>query len=413
MGVNAPSPGSVDEFAHRSYGLGEAREDRSRDDAVPDVQLLDLGNRGDGGDVLVGEAVPGMHREAERPRELGGVGERPQRSPVAAEGVGIRTRVQLDGRHVEIASPLDGVARGIDEQADANAGLPEAGDRRAQPASGPGETQSALGGHLLPSLRHERGLMRRDVDGDGDDVRRCGQLEVEYGPCNLGEELHVAILHVTAVLAQVERDAVGAGELAQGGGPDGVRLVGASRLTDGGDVIDVDVEPHGFLPCDAFGGRRRAPEAHLTRLLAGLIIVAALAGCGGRSAAPAAPSDPTTTLSEFLDAVKGNDLAAMARLFGTVDGPAAATTDDSEALRKTLVVIQRYLAHDSYRVVGPTDPSPTGRGTRLAFTVEITRPTRCVVSLPIELVRARDGNWLVLNVNLDQAGNPARPCPER
>ena len=46
-----------------------------------------------------------------------------------------------------------------------------------------------------------------------------------------------------AVLAQVGGDPVGAGGFAQRRGGDRIGFVGASRLTDRGDMIDVDVQP--------------------------------------------------------------------------------------------------------------------------------------------------------------------------
>ena len=63
--------------------------------------------------------------------------------------------------------------------------------------------------------------------------------------CTAGREpLDVVILDVPAVLAQMHRDAVRAGRLAEARGLERIGLVGAARLPNGGDVIDVDVEPH-------------------------------------------------------------------------------------------------------------------------------------------------------------------------
>jgi hypothetical protein len=49
-------------------------------------------------------------------------------------------------------------------------------------------------------------------------------------------------LDVAAVLAEVERDAVGPAEFGERGRPDGVRLVGAASLPDGGDMVDIYAE---------------------------------------------------------------------------------------------------------------------------------------------------------------------------
>ena len=109
-----------------------------------------------------------------------------------------------------------------------------------------------------------------------------------------------------------------------------------------------------------------------------------------------------------MDAVRRKDLAEMGRLWGTAQGSAAERMNSDE-LRQRLEVIQIYLNHTSYRVVGPAPVVP-GNTVRRAYQIELTRPNQCRASFPIELVQASNGEWLVMNVNLDQAGNPARPC---
>jgi hypothetical protein len=51
------------------------------------------------------------------------------------------------------------------------------------------------------------------------------------------------ILNVTAIFAQMDGDAISACRLAEGRRLDRVGLVGASRLPDGGHMVDIDVEP--------------------------------------------------------------------------------------------------------------------------------------------------------------------------
>src|SRR5207244_4707696 len=72
-------------------------------------------------------------------------------------------------------------------------------------------------------------------------------------------------------------------------------------------------------------------------------------------------------------------------------------------------VIQRYMNHAGYRVVeGPL--SVPGQENQRSFRVELQRANGCNVVLPIDLVRAKSGTWLVLDVHLDIAGNPAAGC---
>ena len=67
-----------------------------------------------------------------------------------------------------------------------------------------------------------------------------GHLDVEMRRDGLAQQLHVAVLDVPAVAAQMNGDALRAGKLADDGRGDGIRLVGLARFPDRGDVVDVD-----------------------------------------------------------------------------------------------------------------------------------------------------------------------------
>ena len=49
---------------------------------------------------------------------------------------------------------------------------------------------------------------------------------------------------MTAIFPEVADDAVRAGKLAELSGADRIRFEGATCLPQGGDVVDVDTEPH-------------------------------------------------------------------------------------------------------------------------------------------------------------------------
>ena len=74
------------------------------------------------------------------------------------------------------------------------------------------------------------------------DFRLAGHLQVQLDGDGLAEDAQVAVGDMAAVLAEVEGDAVGPAHFGQGGRPDGVRLVGAAGLPNGGHVIDVDAK---------------------------------------------------------------------------------------------------------------------------------------------------------------------------
>ena len=83
--------------------------------------------------------------------------------------------------------------------------------------------------------------------------------------CSSGRKrVHVAILDVPAVFAQMQRDVVGAGLLGQQRGMHRIRIGRAARLPHGGDVIDVDAELDDRNDVHAFP--RRAIERATVRV---------------------------------------------------------------------------------------------------------------------------------------------------
>lgn len=140
-------------------------------------------------------------------------------------------------------------------------------------------------------------------------------------------------------------------------------------------------------------------------------------GCGGRPSSPA-PQSINDTLAQFMAAVKANDLQRMGQLWGSQRGPAASYMDAGR-LKKLLGTIQVYWAHRGYRVIdGPLPAQPLNptfqdvpEQDRLRdFRVELQRASGCNQVIPITLVRTDQGGWLVYDVHLENAGNPATRC---
>ncbi len=105
-----------------------------------------------------------------------------------------------------------------------------------------------------------------------------------------------------------------------------------------------------------------------------------------------------------MAAVKANDLSTLGNLWGTSKGPASQRMARDE-LHKRLVIIQSYLAHESYTIVPGTQAAPTGEQ---QVQVQLTR-RGCTPVVPFTLVRYK-GGWLVSSIDLSAAGNPAIPC---
>jgi len=146
------------------------------------------------------------------------------------------------------------------------------------------------------------------------------------------------------------------------------------------------------------------------RRLAMLVVLGSL-GCGSRpSTLTPEPQSPNSVVAQFLAAVKARDLVGMGRLWGDKDGPVRGRLADS-VVTKRLTIMQIYLAHDGYRVIeGPT-PVP-GRADAVTFRVELQR-AQCNQVQPLDLVQTRRGGWLINDVHLETAGNPASPCKGR
>jgi hypothetical protein len=139
-----------------------------------------------------------------------------------------------------------------------------------------------------------------------------------------------------------------------------------------------------------------------------LVLAVLLAACGGGSA----PSTvaPTTSargaVDAFMQAVADSNVTQMGNLWGTSAGPAAKTNQPSD-WEKRIVVMQTYLQNESHRVVAD---APEGTGdTRHAVQVEIRRQL-CSWVVPFTAIKLADGTWIVNQVDVTAAGNPAQPC---
>lgn len=134
-----------------------------------------------------------------------------------------------------------------------------------------------------------------------------------------------------------------------------------------------------------------------------------IAACGGSSGAPAV--EPATSASgavqSFMQAVADSNTEKMAALWGTANGPASRTNQPPD-YRRRVAIMQAYLRNESFRI---TSDVPDPGENRRALQVEIKRDT-CTWSVPFVAIKANDGHWLVTQVDLAAAGNPARPCAD-
>jgi hypothetical protein len=141
--------------------------------------------------------------------------------------------------------------------------------------------------------------------------------------------------------------------------------------------------------------------------LGGCVAAVLLAACGGSQSSTVQPAkSAAAAVQGFMQAVADSNIQKMAGLWGTTNGPAAKTGQPQDWERR-VDIMQAYLRSDSYRLtsdVGETDA-------RRVLQVQIRRQT-CTWSVPFVAVKTGDGSWVVNQVDLTQAGNPARPCDE-
>ncbi len=135
-------------------------------------------------------------------------------------------------------------------------------------------------------------------------------------------------------------------------------------------------------------------------------MVLLLAACGGT---PAAQVEPATSangaVQGFMAAVADSNFEKMASLWGSALGPASKTNQPPD-WRRRIPVMQAYLRHDSFRVASDT---PEADQSRRTLQVEIKRGT-CTWMVPFVALKGREGSWLITQIDLAAAGNPARPC---
>jgi hypothetical protein len=128
-------------------------------------------------------------------------------------------------------------------------------------------------------------------------------------------------------------------------------------------------------------------------------------GCASGSSLPP-PSDPESSVRAFMNAVNANSLAAMGELFGGRRGLARGYIPSGE-LEQRLTVMRIYLEHQEYEILPPGSVPGPQEGQR-TVRVRLTR-RGCMPVVPFTLTQWGQG-WLVTNVDLAAAGNPARTC---
>lgn len=140
----------------------------------------------------------------------------------------------------------------------------------------------------------------------------------------------------------------------------------------------------------------------MRKMLLGVVLLGT--ACSGGGSGTAAPM-PTATqaVSAFFRAAADSNLNRMAELW-PLSGSAAKTS--AEDYQKRLSLLQVFVRADSSRIL--SDEPVSGDNNRRRLAVAIWR-SGCMKQVPVTSARSGTG-WIVQNVEIAYAGNPARPC---
>jgi hypothetical protein len=126
-------------------------------------------------------------------------------------------------------------------------------------------------------------------------------------------------------------------------------------------------------------------------------------GGPGLTATTAAGGDfagvaPVLSVERFLQAVNAQDYTAMARLFGTVQGP---VTGEREEVELRMATIAQILRHEDYRI--ESERMEPGRAvvTRRVG-VDLTIGGQVIPDVSFMVVQMENGRWMVQEIDLEK-----------
>jgi hypothetical protein len=181
------------------------------------------------------------------------------------------TRMDLDAWGPDGGGGVDLCGFSGNEQRHPNAGFGEFADERLDPAYLAGGVKAALGGPFRAALRHQTRRVWLGFKRDPKHLIRRGHFQVEgRGDLSL-EPGDIVVADVTAILAKVGRNAVGAGCHRQVGGAHWVRVVAATGISQRRNMVNIDAQSqvgnvcHGVLPKLSGVPNRTHPLDHAPR----------------------------------------------------------------------------------------------------------------------------------------------------
>lgn len=232
---------------HVPNGLIKAGKEGSGDDRVADVQLMDLRDPRNRNHVVVVETVPRIDNQAQRISVLGGCPNAIQFRITIAPFWKIRIMpgVKLNDRGTGLDRSLDLPGIGINKERHLNPGSRESSSRLSHPIQVAQNVKTPLRSQFLPLFRHQTAGRGSCRFSDSNHLVGHRHFKVESGFQQFAQKRNVPILDMASVFPKMGCDAAGTRLLSHQGGVDDLRIQGASRLPDGGNVIDIDPQVNG------------------------------------------------------------------------------------------------------------------------------------------------------------------------
>jgi hypothetical protein len=248
----------VGQFARAEQGhhfrdrLAKSDPDGAGDDGVANVERMKMR---DIFDILahvgVMEAVAGVDPQAKIGGMRGGAGVA-RKFPEAGNGgggIGIAAGMEFHGSGAGTMGGIDLREIGINECADAYFGRGELGNDRLKPALIRNDVKTPFRGDFLPVFRHEADFIRLEEKRLANHRRSCGHFKIKRHPNGAGKLANIGGLDVTAVLAQVDGDGLGATLLGQVRGLEDIGFgrkpplpVTVAGFAKGRDMVDIEAE---------------------------------------------------------------------------------------------------------------------------------------------------------------------------
>ena len=227
---------------HLAHGFGQSEEEGLGNQRMPDVQLADGEDLGDGGNVMYGQSVSGVDDQAQIAGEMRAVLdalELPDLFGVAV-CIGVCAGVQLDNGRADITGGLDLPVVGIDKERDSDARVGQDFGKFGNFVLLRQYVQAAFGRDFLPFFRHDAYVFRHHFKRVFEHFFRQRHFKVQARANGVFDGEHVRVFDVAAVFAQVHGNQIRTVRFRDQCRFHRAGIGRAAGIADGGDVIDVD-----------------------------------------------------------------------------------------------------------------------------------------------------------------------------